>query len=102
VASLAVRGSNPKLIYFGLLALGIGWLNDWRENLLVIPLHYDAADRVGAVPEEIFEDVARLLPAEPANALRRFLRRSDEDKSLAAMGYIVGSDSDGFRYQRTW
>jgi hypothetical protein len=102
MASLAVRDSNAKLIYFGLLAVGIGWLDDWRENVLVISLHYDAASRIGAVPEEIFEDAAGLLRVKPADTLRGFLRRSSEDKSLAAMGYVAGSDSDGFRYQRTW
>jgi hypothetical protein len=103
MASLAVRESDARLIHFGLLAVGIGWaLGDWRDSVLILPLHYDAATRIGIVPEGMFERSASLLPAEPANALRRFPQRSSQDKSLAAMGYIVGSDSDGFRYQRTW
>ena len=102
MASWAVRDSNAKLIHSGLLAVGIGWLDDWRENVLVVPPHYDAANRIGAIPEELFEEAARFLPVGPADTLREFLRRSNEDKSLVAMGYIVGSDSDGFRYQRTW
>jgi len=70
--------------------------------LPIVALHYDAAKRIGAGPDNIFESAARLLPEKPASALRSFLRRSAHDKSLEAMGYIVGNDDDGFRYQRTW
>jgi hypothetical protein len=103
MASLAVRESNASLIHCVLLAIGIGWgLGDCRDSVLILPLHYDAATRIGIGPEEMFERAASYLPTEPGNVLRRFPQRSNEDKSLAAMGYVVGSDSDGFRYQRTW
>jgi hypothetical protein len=103
MASLSVRNSDAKLIHYGLLAVGIDdWQSDWRENLLIVPLFYDAANRIGAEPDAIFESTAALLPDRAANGVRRFLLRSAEDKSIAAMGYIAGSDSDGFRYVRTW
>lgn len=103
MASLAVRTSNPRLIYYGLLAIGIGdCRGDWRDNLLIVPLHYNAAVRIGVAPPEIFESAAHVLPDQSANALRGFLRRSAEDRSLATMGYVAGSDADGFRYMRTW
>ena len=103
MASLAVRERNQDMITFGLLALGIdGWRGDWRDNAVIISLHYDAAQRLNINPKEIFEKVAALLPEKPAAALRSFLHRSVDDRTLEAMGYSAGSDADGFRYKRTW
>jgi hypothetical protein len=103
MASLAVRDRNQEHIVLGLLALGLdGWRDDWRNNAALICLHHDAAPRIGLLPASVFEEAAKLLPQKPADAIRSFLRRSDEDKSLAAMGYLAGADGDGFRYKRTW
>jgi len=103
MASLAVRKHDQELIILGLLALGVdGWRDDWRDNAAIITLHYDAVKKLGASPESTFEKAAILLPAKSANALRSFLRRSAEDKKLEAMGYVAGTDADGFRYKRTW
>jgi hypothetical protein len=103
MASLAVRERNQYLVTLGLVALGVdGWRGDWRENALIVSLHYDAAERIGASPRAIFDSAARLLTEEPAQALRAFLGRSAHQKSLEAMGYAAGTDDDGFRYQRTW
>lgn len=102
MASLAVRTRDQEMIFFGLVALGIdGWNGDWRDNAEIICLHYDAAQRI-CNPEKIFEKAAANLPLKAAIALRSFLQRSQEDKSLEAMGYSVGSDADGFRYKREW
>ncbi len=90
MASLAVRDRNKEHVLLGLLALGLdGWRDDWRDNVLVVCLHYDAAKRIGLRPNDLFEQAAALLPEKPAIALRSFLRRSEEDKSLEAMGYAV-------------
>lgn len=103
MASLAVRDRNREHVLLGLLALGLdGWRVDWRDNATLMCLHYDAAKRIGGPPQGVFEEAAALLPANPATALRSFSRRSEEDKSLGSMGYVAGSDSDGFRYKRTW
>jgi hypothetical protein len=103
MASLAVRDHNPEWIILGLLALGIdGWRGDWRDNAAIICLHYDAAKKLDIQIESTFEKAAVLLSMKAGNALRSFLRRSAEDKTLEAMGYVVGSDVDGFRYKRTW
>src|SRR6266852_7285814 len=102
MASLAVRERSQELVTLGLVALGVdGWRADWRDNALIVNLHFDAAQRIGASPGTIFESAAQLLPEKPAHALRSFLRRSADDKSLEAMGYVVGNDDDGFRYRRT-
>lgn len=103
MASLGVRDRKRERIVLGLLALGLdGWHDDWRDNAVLICLHYDAARRIGLLPEHLFEEAAKLLPEKPAEAVRSFLRRTDGEKSLEAMGYIAATDADGFRYQRTW
>lgn len=103
MASLAVRDRNREHILLGLIALGLdGWRDDWRDNATILCLHYDAARRIGVKPKDLFEEAAVMLPEKSANSLRSFPRRSEADKSLESMGYSVGADADGFRYQRTW
>ena len=87
----------------GLLALGIdGWRGDWRDNAALLSLHYDAGQRIGADVNLLFKEAAALLSPKVANAFLSFLRRSSADKAIVAMGYVVGADADGFRYERTW
>jgi hypothetical protein len=103
MASLAVRERNQEFIILGLIALGVdGWRFDWRDNVLIVSLHFEAAERISASPEAIFAAAAQWLPEQPARGLRAFLGRSAHDKSLGAMGYVAGKDEGGFRYQRTW
>lgn len=103
MASLAVRNHDREHLFFGLLALGLDdWRFDYRENLLALCLLYDAALRIGVCPDDVFEEAARLLPENAAKGLRAYLRRDERGKSLEVMGYVVGSDADGFRYKRTW
>ena len=103
MACLAVRDGDEEHVFFGLLALGLdSWQFDWRENVIIVALLYDAAQRIGVPPERVFEKAAALLPEEPAEGLRSFLRRSPEDRSLKAFGYVTGADTGGFLYVRTW
>jgi hypothetical protein len=100
MASLAVRDRNPELLLLGVLALGIeGGNSDWRENYLLVPLYYDAAQRIGANPTPIFENVAHLVGGTFAGYLRMFIQ---DPKPIGVMGYQIGPSSDGFRYERTW
>jgi hypothetical protein len=103
MASTSVREGSQKPLLPGLLAVGIGGLHeDSREAITVLPLFYDAAQRTGVDPENIFEGAAALLPEPIASDIRRFPHRSATDRSLQAMWYSVGADSDGFRYVRNW
>ena len=102
-ASLAVRSSNPGLIRIGLLALALASLSEnSRDTFLILPLYYDAARRLKVDAEWLFRSTARAVSEKAADALGRFLDRSVEDKSLAAMGYLAAADEEGFRYQRQW
>jgi hypothetical protein len=103
MASFAVRTRDLEKVFLGLVALGIvGGRGDSRENLLVLSLHVDAAQRLGAAPEPIFGRATALLSRAVAIAYSKFLQRSEADRSIAAMGYVASCDSDGFRYLRTW
>ena len=103
VASLAVRERNPDHVFVGLVALGVNdWKFDDRENLLVVPLHYDACARIGADPAALLESAAAVLPPRSATGLRAFGHRNERDRSIAAMGYEAGTDEEGFRYKRLW
>jgi len=102
MADLAVRRTDRELIVLGLIANGIdGWRVDFRDNMLILPLHYDAAMRCGFTPNDVFDEAAAYLAKVPADGIRAFPRDAP-DKSLAAMGYVADTDSDGFRYRRTW
>jgi hypothetical protein len=103
MASRAVRESNRNWIVLGLIAQGLdGWRADWRENALLLCLHYDACLRLGIAANEVFSEAEDVLPLKAGRALASFLKRDPEDKSLDSMGYIASSDEDGFRYKRTW
>lgn len=100
MASLGVRERNSERLLLGLLALGIEGGNfDWRENYKVVPLHYDAAERIGVDPVLLFDNAATLLGGNLAKFLRGFLRQPQSEKSIAQMGYRIGKDEQGFRYE---
>ena len=103
MASFAVRQCDADFLVLGLIAIGLdGWRSDWRENVLVLPLFYDAATRLGVSPELTFGKTYAFLSERVVNGLEGFLRRFPHDRSLAVMGYEAGADDQGFRYIRTW
>jgi hypothetical protein len=102
-ASLAVRECKQEHSFHGLLALGLdGWRHDWRDNVMGLALHFDAALKLGCSPEKSFNDAAAHLSLKAATAFRSFLNRPPEARTLTSMGYIESSDVNGFRYKRTW
>jgi hypothetical protein len=103
MASLAVRLNSRDHLFKGLVALAAeGWTTDSREDLLILSLLHDAAIRIGLDPREAFEQVLPYTTKPVADSLERFLARTPQDKVIEAMGYRVGADADGFRYERTW
>lgn len=62
MASLAVRTGDIEKIFLGLLAVGVdGWRGDWRNNIILLSLHYDAAQKLSRAAEPVFEKAASLL-----------------------------------------
>ncbi|MGE0388190.1 MAG: DUF6882 domain-containing protein [Gammaproteobacteria bacterium] len=103
-ASLAVQRRSAERLEDSLVALGIAVLvtDDIRECLLVMPLPWDAAGRLGTDAALAFERVASRLPDPAAAALRQFAQRSPEDRTLQCMGYATQGEGAGLRYRRTW
>jgi hypothetical protein len=94
---------SSRRVELGLLAAALSTnIGDIRESLLLLPLQYDAAQRIGIDPDEVFEKVGALIGGDQQSWLTAFCRRNEEDKSLDEFGYIPSVDEGGFRYQRMW
>ncbi|MFO0812628.1 MAG: hypothetical protein U0796_05385 [Gemmatales bacterium] len=101
-AALAVRRASLETLELALLALGLADPDDDREKLLVMPLPWRSAELLGHDPRCTFERVAAELTNAGREDLLGFTRRRAAEQTLSAMGYIEGTDHDGFRYHRTW
>lgn len=103
MATLSVRARESEFVRLGLLALGLnGWNGDWRENIILLSLHVDALERIGVQPVKLFKPAGQLLSSPVRQAFSDFLRRTPEDQSIEAMGYIARGKGDDFSYSRTW
>lgn len=101
MASLAVRQNSIEPVKRGLFALLIyARTEDPRDVLLVLSLLHDAAIKVRGMPKTIFNEVGAVFGG--SSLLSDFLNRSDEDKSIDAMGYVESKNEEGFLYVRTW
>ena len=67
-----------------------------------LPLYFHAAQELLGDAEKLFRSVGETLGPPIEDQLQEFLARSEMDQSLECMGYQVGVDDDGFRYQRNW
>lgn len=103
MASLAVRTNSPRLVGLGAQALGlIAELSDYREDLLVFCLLWNASERLGVDLASLASANLNPVCSGGLSRLEAFGHRSPKDRSLAAMGYVEGQDDGGFRYVRTW
>jgi hypothetical protein len=101
MASLAVRQNSIGPVRDGLFALIIySRSEDPRDVLLVLSLLHDAAIKTTGAAERVFSDVSSVVGG--SDLLKDFLSRSEEDKSIDAMGYEESKDEEGFLYIRTW
>ncbi len=101
MASLAIRQNSIDPVKRGLFALLIyARTEDPRDVLLVLSLLHDAILKVGQNPKVVFNEANTYLNA--SSLLNDFLKRSEEDKSIDAMGYKESSNDEGFLYARTW
>jgi len=103
MASYAVRTNQEEHIVKALLALSVaGKLVYYKESLPVVSLLYRSIQKLGLDPSKLFEKIPSDGDDEFACYLKTFPSRSQEDRSIEAMGFVEGHDSDGFRYIRTW
>ena len=102
-ASIAVRDRDQRELDAGLLAaaLALTIAGDLRDVLVVLPLLYRAAEKIGRDPALEFEAAYKRF-GEHAVGLLNFAKRRPEAKRIQAMGYKEGEDDSGFRFIRTW
>lgn len=103
MASLAVRTGERQLLFRALVALTVGGLDrDAREALMVMAPIDNSVRRLNLNAQELFDEAAAIVGQPGSESLALWLARSDEDRSLSAMGYIESQDQDGFRYKLNW
>lgn len=101
-SALAVRLKSVPTLEKAIVALALAEPFDSREKLLVLPLPWHAADRLGANPRAVFERVAAGLPEPGRSDLLMFANREPKNQTLEVMGYAESEDEDGFRFKRSW
>jgi len=99
MATMALRAGDQEFFDHGLYALTAAFdFLDTREILPVLSLYHDTSIRHG-LSFDRFTDPADSFN----NIVTAFLRRKQEDKSIASMGYTIGYDELNIpRYQRIW
>ena|SRR6266851_3159047 len=102
-ASYAVRIQDPAWIRHGLMAAQLALTQeDAREILVIYSILYRGLELLGADPVATFVEVAGWATSDIRDFTIKFTQRDPQDKSIAAMGYVEGSDEDGFDFVRTW
>ena len=103
MASLAVRRGSAADAFRGFLAVALlKGSTEPREALPIVALLYDAEHRVGRDPRADIERCRTYADPAAIDWLGRFSARSEQDRSIEAMGYRAGADAVGFRYERSW
>jgi hypothetical protein len=99
-ASLAVRERSIDRLVSALVATVIGGLDrDDREAMMPMALVDDACTRIGQDPTGFFSMAAHVVGRPGRANLMRWLSRSPEDRTPAAMGFEPSHDESGFRYR---
>jgi hypothetical protein len=103
MASSAVRNLDVANLRLGLIALLLSWHGpDSREALTVFPIFLDAISRLNLDLTSFVASIRQTVGDQLIDPLIEFLKRTEVNKSLEAMGYAEGADDDGFRYVRNW
>lgn len=99
MATYSLRFSSQRYVTNGLQALGmtIGVLDE-REVLVVLVLYSDAKGKTGLSFKSVLERESVF-----STLLENFISRSEHDKSLSSMGYVLKADEkNNLTYIRTW
>lgn len=103
MASEAIRQHSADVLAKGMKALTIGGkLVYGKEVLPVLALMDNSARKLGVASLELLCDLSREDDGELLRSVQNFSKRSNEDRSIQAMGYSEGQDQGGFRYRRNW
>lgn len=102
-ASWAVRTGDVLLVKAGLYAVGRSLsVCDKRDALIAMSLLYRACEKSGIDARRAFSESAFGLGPTAQEFVDEFLKRSQRDKSIEAMGFSESMDSDGFRFRCDW
>src|SRR5262249_23317668 len=88
MAFLSVRSRKPLGVWHGLMGLVLdNDILDYRDVLRVATLLYDAATRLGASPEELFQRAIIHATSRRCELLKGFLTAPDFTKSIRSKGF---------------
>ena len=101
MATQVLREGSTGRLTNGLVAHIIeGERDDWRENVMVLTLLFDAAKKLGVDPLPMFDHVASMAPGDPAaETLGGFHKRKPEVLTIESMGYRTAMSAQGVRYE---
>lgn len=101
MATSSLREGSIEPIRRGLIAILVeGERNDWREDVIVLSLLFDAAIKHLIDPNELFSEIAALAPDVPSSdRIQRFPMRKPENRSIESMGYQLAMTGKGIRYE---
>jgi hypothetical protein len=103
MASAAVRTKDAALLQRALVALMLAGLDeDERDGVMTMAPIEDSARRLNVDLDDLFERVTRTVGHQGAVSLVSWLSRKPENRTLESMRFVVGEDSDGFRYKLDW
>jgi hypothetical protein len=103
MASQIVREQQPTSLCPAMTAIALAiQLIYVKEALPVISLLFHSIEKLGSRACEQILSASPLKNEALHEYLDEFTRRAADDRSIEAMGYVEGRDSDGFRYIRTW
>lgn len=100
MAAMAVRSESLSALRDALLAMGIAQarLEDWRDNLYPLAAVNHSAGLLDTDLNSLIDSVTSDLPQVALDAFRAFAARTNQDKSLAAMGLATEGTATDFRY----
>lgn len=96
----SVRENAPGQLAFGVIALAIENLRDYRESLMHLSLLDNSARKLGADLEVIYKSIRPNVSREVAELFDTYFREGD--RSIAAMGYEEVFEDGKFNYRRNW
>lgn len=100
LAILADRTSDSRLLLLALVAHAVeDFRYDERENIFRLALVNHVAEKLGESPTVLFGEAEQLSSPRGATALRQFMARPAELKSLRAMRIVEEQTETGVSYR---